>query len=202
MQAMNGWNSEEALWNLVKAGKVSDEVMPIAKKLLLGTWHGDIRSEAMKMFGSEMDKEIGEIKDLVKLSGNGGKGHEVFKMYCVACHQVKNEGVNFGPALTEIGNKLSKEALYSAILNPSQGISFGYEGYKVKLKNGTEIDGMVLSKNENEVTMKQLGNPNPTTYKHSDIVSMEEQKESLMPKFPLQKQEIVDLVEYLGTLKK
>jgi hypothetical protein len=31
---------------------------------------------------------------------------------------------------------------------------------------------------------------------------MEENEESLMPKFPLKKQEIVDLVEYLRILKK
>ncbi|WP_435353636.1 PVC-type heme-binding CxxCH protein [Emticicia sp. SJ17W-69] len=202
MRAMNGWNSESILWDLVKANKVSDEVMPIAKKILLGTWHGDIRSEAMKMFGAELDKELGDINDLAKGIGNVTKGQTVFKTYCVACHQVKGEGVNFGPNLTEIGSKLSKTALYSAIINPSQGISFGYEGYKLKLKDGTEVEGMILSKTENDVNVKQIGSTNPTAFKRADIVSMEENEESLMPKFPLQKQEIVDLVEYLRTLKK
>ena len=202
MRAMNGWNSETILWDLVKANKVSDEVMPIAKKILLGTWHGDIRSEAMKMFGAEMDKELGDINDLAKGIGNPTSGQTVFKTYCVACHQVKGEGINFGPNLTEIGSKLSKTALYSAIINPSQGISFGYEGYKLKLKNGTEVEGMVLSKTENDVNVKQMGSTNPTAFKRADIVSMEENEESLMPKFPLQKQEMVDLVEYLRTLKK
>ncbi len=202
MQAMNGWNSEEILWDLVKARKVPEEVMPIAKKLLLGTWHGDIRTEAMKMFGADVDKSFGNISDLVKLTGDANKGHEVFKMYCATCHLGKGEGVNFGPALSEIGSKLTKEALYSAIINPSQGISFGFEGFKVKLRNGTEVDGMILTKTENEVTMKTLGSATPTTYKRSEIASIDAQKESLMPKFSLQKQEFVDLVEYLSTLKK
>jgi putative heme-binding domain-containing protein len=202
MYAMYGWNSEEVLWNLVKANKVSEEVMPIAKKILLGTWHSDIRNDAMKMFGAEMDKELGDINELTKGVGNVAGGQKVFKMYCTACHQVKGEGVNFGPALTEIGSKLSKTALYSAIINPSQGISFGYEGYKLKLKDGTEVEGMILSKTENDVNVKQIGSTNPTAFKRSDIVSMEENEESLMPKFPLKKQEIVDLVEYLRILKK
>jgi putative heme-binding domain-containing protein len=202
MYAMYGWNSEEILWNLVIANKVSEDVMPIAKKILLGTWHSDIRTDAMKMFGAEMDKELGDINELVKGVGNPTSGQTVFKNYCVACHQVKGEGVNFGPNLSEIGSKLSKNALYSAIINPSQGISFGFEGYKLKLKDGTEVEGMVLSKTENEYNVKQIGSTNPTAYKRSDIVSMEENEESLMPKFPLQKQEIVDLVEYLRTLKK
>jgi putative membrane-bound dehydrogenase-like protein len=202
MYAMYGWNSEEVLWNLVKANKVSEEVMPIAKKILLGTWHSDIRTDAMKMFGAEMDKELGDINELTKGVGNVAGGQKVFKMYCTACHQVKGEGVNFGPALTEIGSKLSKTALYSAIINPSQGISFGYEGYKLKLKDGTEVEGMILSKTENDINVKQIGSTNPTAFKRADIVSMEENEESLMPKFPLKKQEIVDLVEYLRTLKK
>lgn len=202
MNAMNGWNSEEILWELVKANKVPEEVMPIAKRLMLGTWHGDIRTEAMKMFGADVDKSVGNINDLVKIAGDANKGHEVFKMYCTTCHLGKGEGVNFGPALSEIGSKLSKEGLYSAIMNPSQGISFGFEGFRIKLKNGTDVDGMILTKTENEITMKQLGNPNPTTYKRAEIASIEAQKESLMPKFPLQKQELVDLVEYLSTLKK
>lgn len=202
MQAMNGWNSEEILWDLVKANKVSDDVMPIAKKILVGTWHSDIRTAAMKMFGAEMDKELGDINELAKGVGNASSGQKVFKTYCVACHQVNGEGVNFGPNLSEIGSKLSKSALYSAIINPSQGISFGFEGYKIKLKNGTEVEGMILSKTENDVNVKQIGSTNPTAFKRSDIVSMTENEESLMPKFPLQKQEMVDLVEYLGGLKK
>jgi putative heme-binding domain-containing protein len=202
MYAMYGWNSEEILWDLVKANKVSEEVMPIAKKILLGTWHSDIRANAMKMFGAEMDKELGDINELTKGVGNVAGGQKVFKMYCSACHQVKGDGVNFGPALTEIGSKLSKTALYSAIINPSQGISFGYEGYKLKLKDGTEVEGMILSKTENDINIKQIGSTNPTAFKRADIVSMEENEESLMPKFPLKKQEIVDLVEYLRILKK
>ncbi len=202
MRAMNGWKSEEILWELVQANKVSEEVMPIAKTLLLGTWHGDIRTAAMKMFGAEIDKELGDINDLTKMTGNTTNGQKVLKTYCVACHQVGAEGVNFGPALTEIGSKLSKTALYSAIINPSQGISFGFEGYKIKLKNGTETEGIILSKTENDVNVKPIGSTNITAIKRADIVSMTENKESLMPKFPLKKQEIVDLVEYLRTLKK
>lgn len=202
MYAMYGWDSEEILWGLVKANKVSEEVLPIAKKILMGTWHSDIRTEAMKMFGADLDKELGDINTLAKLSGNATNGQKVFKMYCTACHLVKGEGVDFGPGLSEIGSKLSKTALYSAILNPSQGISFGYEGFKIKLKDGTETEGIVLSKTENDVNLKAIGSSTPTAIKRSTIVSMKQNEESLMPKFPLQKQEIVDLVEYLGTLKK
>ena len=124
-------------------------------------------------------------------------------MFCFStCHLIQNNGQDFGPNLSHIGSKLSLEAIYSAIQNPNQGISFGYEGSKIKLKNGTEVEGIVVSKTENDVNIKQIGSATPTAYKRADIVSTIENKESLMPKFPLQKQEIIDLVEYLQTLKK
>ncbi len=41
-----------------------------------------------------------------------------------------------------------------------------------------------------------------TIYKLADIESVTQLDESLMPKFPLSEQELVDLVSYLGTLKK
>lgn len=199
--AMYGWESEEKLWELVKANKFPEDLMPIAKTILTGTWHSDIRTAATKMFGAEMASDLGNISDLVKLKGDATKGSKVFENYCQACHQVGSKGISFGPALSEIGSKLSKEGLYSAIINPSQGISFGYENYVLKMKDGSEQQGLLLSKTENEVNLKQMGG-SQASFKRSVIKSMTEQKESVMPKFPLQKQEIVDLVEYLQGLKK
>ncbi len=202
MWAMNGWKSEEILWELIQQNKVSKEVLPIAQKILMGTWHSDIRAAAMKLFGKSLDQSLGTIEALVPLKGNRDAGQKVFKMYCIACHQVRGEGVSFGPGLSEIGSKLSKEGLYSAILNPSQGISFGYEGYKVKLKNGEILEGMIVSKTENDINVKPLGSATSTAIKRSNVVSITANEASLMPKFPLQKQEIVDLTEYLSSLKK
>jgi putative heme-binding domain-containing protein len=199
--AMYGWESEETLWKLIKNKKFPDDLMPIAQTILMGTWHSDIRTEATKMFGNKTASDIGNVADLIKLKGDAQKGSKVFENYCQACHQIGTKGINFGPALTEIGSKLSKEGLYNAIINPSQGISFGYENYVLKLKDGSEQQGFLLSKTENEVNLKQMGG-SQASFKRSEIKSMTEQKESVMPSFPLQKQEIVDLVEYLQSLKK
>jgi hypothetical protein len=46
----------------------------------------------------------------------------------------------------EIGGKLAKEGQYLAILHPDAGISFGYEGWDIKLKDGTQLVGIVASK--------------------------------------------------------
>ena len=43
--------------------------------------------------------------------------HEV----CFACHKAGNIGIDYGPALTEIGSKLPKSELYLAIIDPNAG---------------------------------------------------------------------------------
>ena len=74
------------------------------------------------------------VAELVKRSGDAGRGKELFFGIgtCVKCHKVKGEGKEVGPDLSEIGTKLSKEALYVSILDPSAGVSFNYETWLVR----------------------------------------------------------------------
>ena len=82
------------------------------------------------------------VAELVKMPGDATKGQVVYLTYCFTCHQVNGQGVDFGPALSEIGTKLAKEAIYDSILNPSAGISFGFEGWVVKMKDGNTFTKM------------------------------------------------------------
>jgi len=120
----------------------------------------------------------------------------------LSCHVVGNEGVDFGPGLTQIGDKLSKEALYNSILNPSEGMGFGYETQLVKFKDGKEIQCIVNSKTEIDLIVKLVGSSQQTIYKLADVESVTQLDESLMPKFPLSETELVDLVSYLEGLRK
>ena len=200
MKAMNGWESEVVLWDLVKNGQVAEDMMDQAKEILFGTWHQDIREAAIELLGDK-DKQDINVADLVKKSGDAKKGKEVFEMYCKACHLVNKEGVDFGPGLSQIGAKLSKDGLYNAIINPSEGMGFGYETQIVTMKDGSVLQGIITTKTENEVLMKLPGQAQATKYNRKDIKSIKESKVSLMPKFPLEEKDLVDLVTYLTTLK-
>jgi len=123
---------------------------------------------------------------------------------CVKCHQVNGEGIDFGPNLSEIGTKLGKDALYEAILDPSAGISFGFEAWQIELKNGTEAYGLIVSDTTEEIAVKSQGSI-VTRYKKADVTKREQQKLSIMPaglQQAMSTQDLVDLVEYLSTLKK
>ena len=112
--------------------------------------------------------------------------------------------MDFGPKLSEIGSKLPKEGQYLAILHPDAGISFGYEGWEVKFKDGSSMTGIVSSKTETDLQMKFPGGV-VQNYKMADVVSMKELDSSMMPsglQESMSTQEMVDLVDYLSSLKK
>ena len=123
---------------------------------------------------------------------------------CAACHQVNNNGINFGPDLSEIGAKLPKEGLYDAILHPDAGISFGFEGVLYKMKDGNQLLGYMVSDTKDELSIKSIGGA-VTKVKKTDIVSKKPYEHSLMPTglvSGMKQQQVVDLVEYLAALKK
>jgi putative heme-binding domain-containing protein len=94
--------------------------------------------------------------------------------------------------------------MYEAILNPSAGISFGYEGWEVKMKDGTTWVGMVASETDGELVLKVPGGVLQKCAK-GEVVSRTKLKASLMtPNLHtvIPEADLVDLVEYLMTLKK
>ena len=117
---------------------------------------------------------------------------------------MRDEGTEVGPDLSEIGSKLAKEALYESILDPSAGISFGYEAWQFELKNGDEPFGIIVSDTPEEVAVKNNTGV-VARYKKSDIKSRQQMKLSIMPAGLQQAMttgELVDLVEFLTSLKK
>jgi putative heme-binding domain-containing protein len=146
------------------------------------------------------------VAELIKLSGDATKGAAVFRrdaVGCIKCHQVNGEGIDYGPSLSDIGAKLGKDALYESILDPSAGISFGYEAWRLALQNGDDANGLIVSETTDELALKTVGGI-VTRYKKSGVAGRTQQKLSIMPA-DLQKtmssQDLVDLVEYLTTLK-
>ncbi len=117
---------------------------------------------------------------------------------------MNGEGIEVGPNLSEIGTKLGKDALCESILDPSAGLSFGYEAWQVELKNGDEAFGLIVNETADEISVKaQTGIV--TKFRKSDISKREKQKLSIMPtglQQAMSTQDLVDLIEYLSTLRK
>jgi putative heme-binding domain-containing protein len=200
------WESEDRLLALAKDKKIPEDLHTAAAGVFQTAWRALLRDEAaayLKLPGSKEGASLPAISVLVDKKGDHVKGKEVFTSLCSSCHQVKNEGVNFGPDLSEIGSKLSKEALYTSILYPDQGISFGFEGFRIALNDGSTAFGRIVSETPEKIDIQYMSNQQ--TIDKSKVTSRIKLETSLMPsnlQSSMSEQGLVDLVEYLGSLKK
>jgi putative heme-binding domain-containing protein len=146
------------------------------------------------------------LDQLVAARGDAVIGQKVFqeKGTCSKCHVIGEAGKEVGPNLSEIGSKLSREAMFVSILDPSAGVSHNFETYFVELFDGEVVTGILLSESDEEVAIK-TADAVVRKIVRDDIDLIEKQKISLMPE-GLQKNmsadELIALVEYLMTLKK
>jgi putative membrane-bound dehydrogenase-like protein len=192
---------------LLKSGDIKGDYKKAAVQGVSNDWRKNIRQQAASFLdgvqGAE-GKKLPGLNELMAMNGEATKGVSVFKNNCAICHQVDGEGMDFGPKLSEIGSKLPKEGQYLAILHPDAGISFGFEGWEVKFKDGSTMSGIVSSKTETDLQMKFPGGA-VQNYKMADVVSMKKMDSSMMPsglQEAMSTQDLVDLVAYLTSLKK
>ena len=199
---------ETRVMQLLKNKKVPTALVSDIVFSVSGSTRETVRKEAASYLPAQPIKE-GEKKeptmaDLQALKGNIVAGKKVFSSACILCHKVNLEGNDYGPNLSEIGAKLPKISLLDAIVHPSAGISFGYEGWEVEMKDGATVSGIVTSKTETDMELKFPGG-GKMTIKTNNIKSLNQQPQSMMTANLHQQmsaQDMANLLEYLSVLKK
>ena len=192
---------------LIGDNKISSELVKNILPELISSVDPEVRKMALKLNDDNNENiSLGKynVKNLITKRGSVNKGKQVYMKACFTCHKSGDIGIDFGPALTEIGDKLAREAMYVSIIDPNEAISFGYEGFNVKTKSGSTLVGYIISDSDDELVMKVPGGVSVTT-KKSEIFSKDKIDGSLMPEgliASMTEDELVDLVEYLMTLKK
>jgi putative membrane-bound dehydrogenase-like protein len=196
------------LIKLAQSKQLSKDLEVAAGSVLSVSTSKNIREQAAKLFPQPTTKDkkpLPAISSLVKIKGNAGNGQSVFAKQgtCAKCHAVNGEGKNVGPDLSEIGKKLSREAVFESILYPSASILHNYETWVIETKKGTSANGLLVSKTAEEISIKDA-EAIVRTFKIAEVDSITPSPISLMPADLHQlmtTQELVDVVEYLLTLK-
>ena len=200
----------KGLLTLARQDKLDDALKFTASAELNRVRWQHIKEEAAKILPvptGQNAQPLPSLAELLNSKGDPVNGAKVFRRdppACIKCHQVNGEGAEVGPNLSTVGVKLGKDAIYEAILDPNAGISFGFEAYQVQLKSGDEAYGLLASETADELAIKNLSGI-VTKYKKSEIVELRQLKTSIMPtglQQGMTTQELVDLVEYLASLKK
>ena len=200
-----GWSGENRLLKLADEGKLPHAVDSAASEILLHAGRQEVRDKAMAYFHIDQGTKssLPPITELAAMTGDPNVGKEVFSTYCATCHQVNGTGTDFGPKLSQIGGKLAKEAIYKAVITPDAGISFGYEGYVFKLKDGKSVLGYVTNETPKEIDVKVIGG-NVEKIPAGQVASKTAYGHSLMPTglaSSMSQDQLTGLVEYLSTLK-
>ena len=197
------------LLKLLQEGRFETELHVTLADVLLSSSSADVREGASKLLAlpkTANSEPLPPLSQLVKMRGDIANGGHVFRKEgtCIKCHEVGQEGKQVGPNLSEIGSKLAREAVYVSILDPSAAISFHYETYNVLLRDGRDVTGLLVSDTDDSVTIK-TAEAIEHTIPRAEIDEMVQHKVSLMPSGLAQNmttKQIVDLVEYLLSLKK
>ena len=205
LSALYGKDPEKQsrLLAIVKAGELDKDLRQTASEILMLSRDPEIRKEAKSLFAVG-GADYPSISELLKLKGDPARGKQLFATKtCLVCHQAGGVGINFGPGLSEIGDKLDRKALYLAILQPDAGISMGFEGWEVVLKDQTKLVG-IIEETEESLNITMIGGARQTVAKE-DIETRTKMKQSLM--YPglhqlMTPAELADLVEYLSSLRK
>ncbi len=146
------------------------------------------------------------LSELAAIRGDVEAGLKQFRTTgsCSNCHIVGGFGKEVGPDLSEIGSKLSREAMLTSILDPNAGISHNYEGYVVLLDSGQVVTGLKMSETDDKVVIRDA-EAIDREIDRDGIEMMKKSEVSIMPEnlhHATGQQGLIDIVEYLMTLKK
>ncbi len=116
---------------------------------------------------------------------------------CSSCHMAKGRGGLKGPDLTEIARTHTLAEIESALLKPKT--TRGYAVVDVRLANGSELRGFV--RNRSTFDIQILGFDGQLhLLQRSEIRSLSEEEEPLMPALSGSAEEKQNLLAYLATL--
>lgn len=199
------------LLKLKEDGKMPEAVAADAGRLLRNSPFQGQRNKALLLFPAPGKIDLAKlppISELAKRTGNADRGREIMaksltgEAQCLKCHTINGTGGQIGPDLSLIGKKGSRENLFESILQPSKAIDDQHVTWRVDTEDGQSVVGLLVQETDSTITVRDAnGKDHKLPAKGSE---KRKQPLSLMPDnlaTVLTEDELVDLVEYLATLR-
>ncbi|KLU06113.1 c-type cytochrome [Rhodopirellula islandica] len=99
------------------------------------------------------DQTVALQKVVAASRGNAQTGAKVFERVCSACHLHGKIGKEFGPELTTIGERMTKEHIIRSIVWPNEEIAKGYETVMILTYDGEAIGGFILKEDDETISL-------------------------------------------------
>ncbi len=165
-----------------------------------------VRALASQHFPRAGQAALPSMAEILALTGDPRRGRALFldeeTSQCITCHSVTSGetplGGDIGPELSLIAEKYAAREILDAILNPSAGISFGYDTWLFETTDGELIAGFLLADGESVVVKDTRGER--FVIPRDEIARRTKQTLSTMPDgvaTGMDAQELRDLVAFL-----
>jgi len=191
------------LIRLASEGVLDEDLKSLCAQHIFANPDLSVRALASEWFprpGYE-DRELPSIAELSAMRADPRNGRAVYlsdEAQCTRCHTFRGRGGAIGPDLTAIREKLDKNAIFDAILNPSAGIAHGYDTWLIETTSGVLHSGFILADGEDLILKDTQGKRR--VIPADEIEGRYEQKLSTMPEgvaLGLSATEFVDMVAFL-----
>jgi len=199
-----------ALLDLEQRQQLPAEMKTLATNLLASARDPSVRARAARLLPPPVSRTrtaLPPARNLAARQGDAASGRRVYMSKtgadCASCHSIEPGKTLVGPNLANIGDKLGKEALLDAILNPSAGIAHEYVTWILDTRTHGQVIGIVAEDTASRVVVK-TDTGETLRLKPGDITARRKSNLSMMPEDLVTKmteQEIVDLLEFLTTLR-
>ncbi|MBT5122990.1 MAG: c-type cytochrome [Planctomycetaceae bacterium] len=195
------------LLNAVQTERIArGEIDPARIQLLKAHPDKNIAQRVADIFMSSPNGDrfdvIKEYQSALDTLGDVGKGKEVFKKVCSACHRLENIGTSVGADLNGIRNR-GLPAVLLNILDPNREVKPKYLTYVLIDVKGRSTTGMITAENANSITLQKPDGTN-TTILRTEIEVLQSTGLSFMPEGlekQVSKQQMADLLSYLNALQ-
>lgn len=96
---------------------------------------------------------------ILKLTGDPENGSRLLSPSgklgaCFACHRLGNDGLDFGPDLSEVGSRLDPGQILESLIDPSKKMEPGFQLWSVETTSGETLAGFLLERSNEKLTLK------------------------------------------------
>lgn len=151
----------------------------------------------------EFNVKLARYVALARKNAGDPKAGKMLFQTCLLCHQVGTSGQTIAPALDGSAAR-EPEALLTAILDPDAAVESGYAVFRVMKKDGTSLEGYLVSRDDRGTTLAFMGGGK----QFIEVASIRSQGflggRSFMPKGLIDQhtdKQVADLLSYIRTLK-
>jgi putative membrane-bound dehydrogenase-like protein len=162
----------------------------------------DLRERARKLLSAGTDdrqKVLESYRAALTRKADPGRGRDVFRQHCTACHRIADLGTQVGPDISDLRTKTA-EMLLQDILAPNAAIDANYLSYEVTTKAGRQFTGLIKAETASSITLAR-GDGQTDVVLRQDIEEVRSSGQSLMPEGLEKNISVAQMADLLAFLK-